>query len=63
MNPELKARASETECIVVRLGAPRSVPVHHRYAARFVRRIRGVFDNGLDNVVREPFEMARSSMT
>src|ERR1700722_11335764 len=63
VDPELKARASKTEGIVMRLGAPRSMPVHHRYAARFMRRIRSVFDNGLDNIVCEPFEMARSSMT
>src|SRR5271155_3398598 len=63
MDPVLKARAAKTESIVMRLRAPRPVPVHHRYAARFMRRIRSVFNNGLDNVGGEPFEMARSSMT
>src|SRR5271169_1641831 len=62
MDPELEADASKTKSIVVRLATPRSVPVHHRYAARFMGCVRSVLDDGLNNIVRKPLKVACPSM-
>src|SRR5580658_1741386 len=62
MDPVLEADASKTKSIVVRPRTPRSVPVHHRYPARFMRRIRSMLDDSLDNIVRKRLKVACSSM-
>ena len=50
MHPEFESGLAKTESIIMRLRAPGAMPIHHGDAAGFVRRIRRIFNDGIDKV-------------
>jgi hypothetical protein len=63
MNPKFEARTAEAESIILGLGAPWAMPVHHGKAAGFMRSAGRIFDNRIDDVFGELFEVAAAPVT